>query len=236
MDLLAQYRLRAWMFLQARANEAFSQLATGVDTAFDHEVRLNFAGSSTLSTQLLQGAYADIFASADEVQMEKLKADNLIENSRTFAHNRLVLISPKDSHLERLEDLSQQGIKLILAAPEVPAGRYARELFNNLNELYGEDFSANVLQNLVSEEGNVRQVAAKIELGEGDAAIVYATDAAILKAVKVIELPSELSPVASYPIALLTISRHPELAQSFIDFIFSAKGQEILLDYGFSLP
>ena len=157
------------MFAASSLTEAFEEVAAAFEVEHEVEVILNFAGSSTLSTQIVQGAPADVFASADEAQMQEVADARLLaDEPQTFTQNRLVVITPKNSPIEELSDLSQSGILLVLAGPNVPAGRYALEVLENLNERYGADFSERVLANLVSEETNVRQVAAKVGLGEAD--------------------------------------------------------------------
>lgn len=227
------------VFAASSLTEAFQSLAKTFES--EHEgvsIDFNFAGSSTLSTQIAQGAPADIFASANMQQMELVVGAGLAEAEPTlFAANRLVLITPSDSSLSSLEDLSQQGIRLVLAASEVPVGGYAREALERMNTAFGADFSKEVLANLVSEESNVRQVAAKVELGEADAAIVYATDAAILSQVKTINIPDEYNVLATYPIAIIKETKQLELAQAFLAFLLSDQGQELLKKQGFqTLP
>ena len=222
------------MFAASSLTEAFGEVATAFEAEHGVDVVLNFAGSSTLSTQLVQGAPADVFASADEAQMDTVADAGLLRGgSQTFAQNRLVVITPEDSPTKTLQDLAEPGTLLVLAGPNVPAGRYALEVLENLNEVYGADFSGRVLANLVSEETNVRQVAAKVGLGEADAALVYATDAAVLRGVEVLEIPAAHNVTARYPIAVLEDSRQPELAAAFTQFV-QTSGQEILSERGFS--
>lgn len=224
------------VFAASSLTESFEEVAAAFEAEHeDVEVILNFAGSSTLSTQIVQGAPADIFASADEAQMQIVADAGLLAGeTQTFAQNRLVVITPEGSPVETLSDLSRAGILLVLAGPNVPAGQYALEVLGRLNEVYGADFSERVLANLVSEETNVRQVAAKVQLGEADAALVYATDAAVLRGITIIEIPEAYNVTARYPIAVLADSREPELARTFVEFTQSARGQEILAERGFT--
>ena len=224
------------VFAASSLTEAFREIAGSFEAAHEGvDVVLNFAGSSTLSTQILQDAPADVFASADEAQMQTVAGAGLLGSEpQTFTQNRLVVITPQNSPVKTLSDLATPGILLILAGPNVPAGRYALEVLKNLDEVYGADFSRRVLANLVSEETNVRQVAAKVGLGEADAAFVYATDAAVLREVNIIQIPAADNVTARYPIAVLEDTQHPELAQSFVDYVQSARGQEILAERGFT--
>ena len=222
------------VFAASSLTEAFEEVAAAFEAAHEGvEVVLNFAGSSTLSTQIVQGAPADVFASADETQMQVVaEAGLLAGEAQVFVQNRLVMITPEDSAVRTLEDLAKPDMLLVLAGPNVPAGRYALEVLGRLNEVQGADFSARVLANLVSEETNVRQVAAKVTLGEADAALVYATDAWVLRGVCVIEIPDPYNAAARYPIAVL--ENGGPLAPAFTDFVQSSDGQTILARRGFS--
>jgi molybdate transport system substrate-binding protein len=207
---------------------AFESQNPGVDITF------NFAGSSTLATQITQGAPGDVFASADVAQMQVVADAGLVTGEPIiFTRNRLVVITPEDSDIMTLEDLAGPGVLLVLAEEDVPVGKYSREALEKMNATFGAEFSTNVLANLVSEEPNVRQVATKVELGEADAAIVYVTDAALLDNVRSIEIPDEYNVIATYPIAVVSSSTRAELAQSFVDFVLSPEGQGVLNKYGF---
>ncbi len=223
------------VFAASSLTEAFNEMAGAFEAANPGvNVDLNFAGSSTLSTQILQGAPADVFASADVRQMEAV-AGEVTGTPRRFAGNSLVIVTPEGSSLQTPEDLAEPGTLLVLAGPDVPAGRYALESLDKLNALYGDDFSARVLKNLVSEETNVRQVAAKVALGEADAAIVYATDAAVVEGIRTIDLPDAYNVEAAYTIAVVKESTQRELGERFLEFVLSDEGQAILARHGFRL-
>lgn len=205
----------------------------------DANVSLNFAGSQALRLQIEQGARADVFASANQAHAEALFEADLIKTPIIFANNRLVIITPADNpgSIRSPADLARPDLKLILAGPAVPVGRYAREAlekFNHRPEL-GLDFSTRVLDNLVSEEENVKAVVAKVQLGEADAGLVYASDVtpAVADALDIIEIPPETNIVAAYPIALVSDSVERELAQQFVDFVLSPRGQTILAEHSF---
>lgn len=229
---------RLVVFAASSLTESFESIAAAFEASHEGvEVDLSFGGSSTLSTQIVQGAPADVFASADELRMAVVVDAGLVEGApRTFAGNELVVITPQDSAIATLSDLAEDGVRLVLAGPEVPVGNYSRIALDRLDALLGDDYSERVLANLVSEEPNVRQVAAKVELGEADAAIVYATDAAILKAVRVLPIPDAANVRAVYPIAVLTDAEDPDLAATFVDFVLAPDGQAILADRGFAAP
>ena len=225
------------VFAASSLTEAFAEMATVFEA--EHSgvtVQLNFDGSATLATQIVQGAPADVFASADEDQLQVVVDAGLAAQPALFATNRLSVITPPEGRVKRLQDLAQPGVLLVLAAPEVPVGKYAREALEKMNARYGADFSARVLKNLVSEESNVRQVALKVELGEADAAIVYETDAAAADNVATIPVPGPLNVTGNYPVAALAESAHPELAQTFVAFVLSQRAETILEKYGFGAP
>ena len=221
------------VFAASSLTEAFNEMAQTFEAANPGvNVDLNFAGSSTLSTQISQGAPADVFASADERQMEAV-AEEIGGTPQRFAGNSLVMITPEGSSLSTPEDLAEPGTLLVLAGPDVPVGRYALEVLENLDARYGEGFSARVLKNLVSEETNVRQAAAKVALGEADAAIVYATDAAVTEGIRVIDIPDAYNIEAAYTIAVVKGSAQRELAERFLEFVLSDEGRATLARYGF---
>lgn len=226
------------VFAASSLTEAFEAVASVFERQHSGvNVLLSFDGSSTLATQITQGAPADVFASADEDQLQVVVDAGLAAAApQLFATNRLVVITTKESDLTSLEALAEPGVLLVLAAPEVPVGNYAREALKKMNERYGAGFSVRVLKNLVSEESNVRQVALKIELGEADAAIVYATDAAVAKNVKVIPIPGPINVVGTYSVVALKESSEPELAEAFVKLVRSSQGQAILKKYGFGAP
>lgn len=206
----------------------------------DLDVRVVFAGSNQLALQLEQGARADVFASADSVWMGYLHARRLIvEEPRIFAGNRLVAIVPRanPARIAGLPDLAKPGVKLVLAAAAVPAGRYAREALRNLSRLpgFGDSFAARTLANLVSEEENVRAVVARVQIGEADAGLCYRSDATGPSAryLRVIDIPERANVKARYPIAVLAAAREREAAQAFVERTLSPAGQAILARYGF---
>jgi molybdate transport system substrate-binding protein len=202
-------------------------------------VSFSFAGSQILRTQLEQGASADVFASADHKNMEALVAGGLVSSVavRDFASNQLVVILPKGNPggIQQLKDLAEPGVKVILADASVPAGNYARQALEKISNdpSYGVDFSQKVLDNVVSNETDVKQVVAKVELGEADAGIVYTSDAVASPELQTIPIPDQLDVTANYPIAALSLAREPEIARAFVDYVLSPAGQAILEKWGF---
>jgi len=203
-------------------------------------VTFNFAGSQQLATQIEQGAKADVFASADRRWMDYLRQRGLIIGApQEFVQNLLVVIVPvgNPGHVSRLQDLSRQGVKLVIEAEAVPAGKYSREALANLDHAPGfpASYSQQVLRNVVSEEDNVKAVVTKVQLGEADAGMVYRSDVtpAVAPKVQVIEIPRQYNVIASYPIALLKAGPNPDAGRQFIDLVLSPIGQRVLLDQNF---
>ena len=228
------------VFAAASLSDAFNDLARRLEAQRPGlRVRISFAGSQQLATQLQQGAVADVFASADERWMSAVQSSGLLAgDASTFAHNRLVVIVPKPNpaRINRLQDLAKGGIKLVLAADAAPVGRYSRTVLRNLSRTEGfdPDFAARVLRNVVSEEENVKSVVSKVQLGEADAGIVYRSDLspAVAGYVRVFEVPEGANVIASYPIAQLKASPASDAAKAFIDLVLSADGQRVLEQRG----
>lgn len=215
--------------------EAFEEVAAAFEAETGTPVDLGFAGSSTLAAQIVQGAPFDLFASANQPQMNVVQDAGLVEGEALlFARNELVVIAAPDGPVATLEDLALDGALVVLAGPEVPVGAYARTALARLDATLGDGFEVRVLANVVSEEPNVRQVASKVVLGEADAAIVYATDAAILDGVVTIPIPADANVQAAYPAAVLTTARHPDLARAFLAFLASDAARAILATRGFA--
>lgn len=218
------------VFAAASLADAFRQVATAYENAHPSErVELNLAGSQVLRTQIEQGAPADVFASADLEHAEALRRSGLLSAYDVFARNRLVVVVPlHGARVRRLEDLESPGVRIVVAAPEVPAGRYAARV------LAGLDPSGRAAANVVSRESNVRSALAKVALGEADAGFVYATDAATSDRVAAIEIPQRQSVVAEYAIGVVSASSAPERARGFVFLVLGAEGQGILRRFGFA--
>jgi molybdate transport system substrate-binding protein len=226
------------VFAAASLTEAFGEVADSL--AHDGiTVQFNFAGSQQLATQLQQGARADVFASADERWMEVVRAAGLLDGEpRAFAHNRLVAIAPASAdRIERLEQLADPGIQIVIGADAVPVGRYSREAIERLAHEpgFGADYARRVLANVVSEEENVRGVVSKVALGEADAGFVYRSDVtvAVAKQVRTIEIPERANVLATYPVAVLRDAPREREAAAFVAFVRSPEGQGVLARHGF---
>ena len=227
------------VFAAASLTEAFTEIGKSFEAANpDVTVTFNFAGSQALRTQIEEGAPADVFASASGKEMDALVTGKFVTERlpKIFLTNKLVVILPANNPagLVKLEELIKPGIKLVLAAETVPVGNYARQSLDKMSASFGADFKDKVLANVVSNEDNVKQVVAKVQLGEADAGIVYTSDAIAAPDLKTIEIPSELNVIAKYPIAPLTKSAHAELAKAFTDYVLSTEGQSVLKKWGFA--
>ena len=227
------------IFAAASLTDAFTEIGKNFETANSNVTLIfNFAGSQALRTQIEEGAPADIFASANTKEMGTLITGGFVTDGtqKIFLTNKLVVILPADNPaaLMNLEDLVNPGIKLVLAAEEVPVGKYARQALDTMNGQFGSDFKDKVLANVVSNEDNVKQVVAKVQLGEADAGIVYTSDAVAAPDLKTIEIPAELNVIAKYPIAPLTKSANADLATVFIEYVLSPDGQAVLQKWGFA--
>ena len=227
------------VYAAASLTEAFTEMGKAFESSDpDTTVAFNFGGSQNLRTQIEQGAPVDVFASANEKEMDALIAQNMVqpEAPEVFLTNQLIVILPgaNPAGIDSLGDLSKPGLKLVLAAEEVPAGRYAREILEKLNAMFGADYRDQVLANVVSNEDNIRQAVTKVQLGEADASIVYVSDAVAVPELQRIEIPSEMNVVAEYPIARLAGSSNSDLANDFIEYVLSSEGQATLKKWGFT--
>lgn len=231
------------VFAAASLTEAFAEIARQFEV--DNPgvtVILNLAGSQQLAHQLSQGAPADVFASANEHQMDAAIQTGRIREGgqQIFARNKLVIVYPTENPagMHTLSDLAGAEQRLILASPEVPAGQYAQSFLQAAaaDPAFGPEFHDGVVDNIVSYEENVRAVLSKVRLGEADAGIVYASDVwgEVISQLGTIDIPDRLNQVASYPIAPIKNSSQPQLAQAFIDLVLSNRGQQIISSFGFT--
>jgi molybdate transport system substrate-binding protein len=189
----------------------------------------SFGGSNTLAAQIQQGAPADVFASANMTLPTQLFQKGLCSKPVVFTRNTLVLIVPRSNpaKLHTVYDLRRSGIKLVIAAPGVPVGSYTLQVLRNMN-------LSSVLSNVVSRETDVREVLAKVALGEADAGFVYSTDAKTVPGkVTVIRLPAWAQPKVQYGICVVAKSSNKAAAQAFVKRVVGKAGQKILLKYGF---
>jgi molybdate transport system substrate-binding protein len=221
------------VFAAASLTGAFEEI--GTDFEAQHEgasvdVVFNFGPSDGLATQIQEGAPADVFASASGRWMDAVAEDPGVSERTDFVRNRLVVLVPADNPagIEGIEDLAREGVKLVLAAEDVPAGTYAREALGNAGVLDA------AMANLVSNEEDVKAVVQKVLLGEADAGIVYVTDVtdAVAADVRAIDIPDEVNVIATYPIAVVVGSDQADLAGRFVAHVL-ADGQATLETAGF---
>jgi molybdate transport system substrate-binding protein len=231
------------VFAASSLTDVFRDMATAYQQANPSaKLTFNFGASSQLATQLGQGARADVFASADQTQMDNVrKADAIAGQDRVFARNRLVLVTPKDNpkQIGAVTDLAKDGVKFVTAQPSVPIGQYTAQLLDKAtaDPTYGVDFKSKVDGNTVSKEDNVRQVVTKVLLGEADAAIVYSTDATpqVRTQLQLIQIPDPLQTLATYPIAVAKGSNAAG-GEAFVSYVLGPEGQATLARYGFLPP
>jgi len=228
------------VFAAASLGTAFAELGRTVERSRPGlSIRFNFAGSQQLAAQLEHGAPADVFATADERWMRYAVARGLVAGEpAVFARNRLVVVVPESNpgRIERLQDLARPGVKLVLAADAVPAGRYARRALHRLAKAPGfpPDYARRALANLVSDEENVRAVVARVQLGEADAGLAYRSDVtpAVAPHVRALELPAGHDELAEYPIAVLAAAADTTDARAFMDAVLGPEGQRVLERHG----
>lgn len=221
------------VFAAASLTESLTQIGAAYERGTGDRIVFNFAGSSTLARQIEAGAPADIFFSADEAKMNALQKQNLIvtDTRRSCLGNTLTVVVPTvDSvTIRTVKDLATPQVERIaLGNPKVvPAGIYAKEYLES-RKLWDQ-----VAPKIVPTE-NVRAALAAVESGNVDAAIVYGTDAAISKKVKVaVDVPRDEGPAIRYPVALLKDARQPEAARRFLDFLASDTASAVFARYGF---
>jgi molybdate transport system substrate-binding protein len=219
------------VYAAASLTETFTDLGKKFEA--DHpgvKVTFNFAGSSDLVEQIQQGAPADVFASADTKNMDKLTAGHLEgQTPENFASNTLEIVTPPDNpaHVTSFADLAKKGLDLVICAPEVPCGSAAQTVATK----------AAVKLSPVSEEQSVKDVLAKVTSGEADAGLVYVTDArAAGDKVDGIVFPEASTAVNVYPITTVKDSKSSILAEEFVKLVLGSVGQSVLADAGFAKP
>ena len=194
--------------------------------------------SSALETKIEQGAPADLFLSADTMNPGKLVDKGLAAGDPVpFAGNKLTVIVPADNPagIRTPADLARPGVKVIAAGDDVPITKYANQLVANLAKQpgYPADFAAAYAANVASKEDNVKAIVAKVELGEGDAGIVYVTDAKASTKVSTVDVPDSANVSATYDGLVVRASRNPAAATAFLDWFAGPDGQVILRSFGF---
>jgi molybdate transport system substrate-binding protein len=235
------------IFAASSLQEAMTALGTDWQAAHPGSAapQYNFGGSQALLAQLQQQAPADLFAAADKKTMDGAVAAGLVESPYPLARNSLVVVVPHDNpgHVTALADLARPGLKVVLADKTVPVGNYTLQMLDKLaaDPAYGAEFKRGVLANVISQENNVRQVLAKVQLGEADAGVVYGTDAQAAnnaaggsaQPVATIAIPDAANVIAVYYVAVLKDSAHAQDARAFLAYVAGDGGQVVLGQFGF---
>ncbi len=214
------------VFAAASLQPPFDKIGAKLLSTQNIATTFSYAGTQTLTTQLTQGAPADVFASADVAHMTTVQSAGLLHSqSVLFAHNRLEIAvakgNPKGIH--SLADLARSGLVVVLADPSVPAGKYSAQALAK----------AGVTVRPASLEQQVTGVLSKVALGEADAGIVYHSDIVTSGQVDGVVIPDTQNVIADYPIAVLASAQNQAGAVAFVDFVLSTEGQSILTSAGF---
>lgn len=229
------------VFTAASLTGAFGEIGEMYENETGIHVAFNFDGSQALRTQLENGAYADLFASANIKQMNAVRESGLVNNSSVaiFTRNKLSLIVPKDNpaNIRNLTDLARPGVKIVMGTKDVPVGDYALQIIAKLgnDSAYGPDYETEVLANVISQETNVNYVVTKVALGEADAGFAYVSDVTqdMISKIDKIVIPDEYNIIAEYPLGMLMESKYPAESQRFMDLVMSDEGRAVLEKYGF---
>ena len=218
------------VFAAASLTGSFTQLGQQFEAAYPGtHVVFSFGASSTLATQIVQGAPADVFASASVKNLDQVVTAKAATTGKPFARNVMEIAVPpaNPAQITQLSDLAKPGVKVVLCAEAVPCGGTARAVLTK----------AKLTVKPVSNEADVKATLSKVQLGEADAGVVYVTDVLAAGAkVKGITIPADLNASTSYPIAPLTASKNPALAAAFVDYVLSTDGQTVLTRAGFEKP
>ena len=190
----------------------------------------SFAGSDQLALQIRQGAPADVYAAASPKYTQLLYRDGFVLKPVVFATNKLIILVPRSNaaNINTVYDLRREGIKLVIGDRTVPIGTYTRQILDTLG------ITADVMKNVVSQETDVREVLAKVALGEADAGFVYSTDArTVPHKVRTIRIPARGQPNVRYGICVVSASSHKPAARAFVKRVLGNAGQRILRSHGF---
>jgi molybdate transport system substrate-binding protein len=239
---LAEEPKELTVFTAASLTGALGEIGQIYTNQTNIEVAFNFDGSQALRTQIENGAYADVFLSANKKQMNAVKNSGLMNNSSIiiFTKNKLSLIVPKGNpaKIGNLSDLAKPGLKIVIGTKDVPVGDYALQIIGKLgnDSAYGPDYKTKVLANVISQETNVNYVVTKVALGEADVGFAYVSDITeeLTSKVDKIDIPDEYNIIAEYPLGILLESKYPAESWEFIDLVMSDEGKAVLEKYGFA--
>jgi molybdate transport system substrate-binding protein len=214
----------------ASMTEALEECAPKFGEAENADVKLSFAGSDELAAQIRQGAKVDVYAAANTRLPDELNADGLLDKPVEFATNEFVLAVPKDSQIDSIDDLTMEGMKIVIGSASVPIGEYTRETLGKLPP----DQEKAILANVVSNEPDVKGIVGKLTQGAADAGFVYVTDVnATNGELNSIKLTAELEPQATYGAGVVTKAKQPDLAAKFVDGLTDGSCADALSDAGF---
>jgi molybdate transport system substrate-binding protein len=220
----AQAAVKAQLTVYAAAS------LTDVFPKIDPGERYSFGGSNALAAQITQGAPADVFASANMTLPLQLHAKGLCSQPVVFTRNTLVVVVPtaNPAAIHNVYDLTKPGVKLVIAGPGVPVGSYTLQVLKNMS------LSTPVLKNVVSQETDVREVLAKVALGEADAGFVYSTDAKTVPGkVAIVKVPAWAQPKVQYGACIVSKSPNQAAAKAYVTKLLGKAAQKQLLAYGF---
>jgi molybdate transport system substrate-binding protein len=226
----------------ASLSDALTEAGNAYESEFtDVSLSVGFDSSSALRTQIEQGAPADVFASADTANPQALVDSKLaVGPVVAFAWNELTIVVPRGNPagIGDPRDLAHPGVRIVGAGEAVPISKYVDACLEKLAALpgYPARYAAGVAANVVSREDNVRAALAKVELGEADAAFVYATDAAGSEAVEEVPIPAAANVAATYGAVAISGSRHPAEAAAFVAWLAGPRGGAVLATFGFPGP
>jgi len=206
---------------------------TGVLERIDKGPRYSFAGSDQLAVQIQQGAPADVFAAASPKQTQLLYRSGLLRKPVAFATNRLIVLVPRSNpgRIRNVYDLCRAGLKIVIGDGTVPIGSYTRQILDTLG------IAAGVMNNVVSQETDVKGIVTKVALGEADAGFVYLTDAKpVASRTRTVALPVWAQPPIRYELAVVKSSPNATAAKAFVKKVLSKRGRLVLRNAGFGLP
>lgn len=223
------------LFAAASLTECLDSLVETFEQAHPTvDVKASYAGTQELRIQVEHGAVCDVFISANRTHMDALVGGKHVVKPHVLGHNKLcVAVDPRSDAIKSLADLAKPGVRLVVATPACPAGRYTRECWRKLGESaeFGGEFLAGLHRNVVSQETNVKLVLSKVILGVADACFVYGSDV-IGQKVKRLDLPESVQVRATYLVGVGSRAQSPEAAELFIETLLSEVGREALAAAG----
>ncbi len=228
--------------LKIFAPSNFTDAAKDITTAYEEanpgvKLAIEFGHTPTQRLQFTQGATGDVFITASQTDMNDAITDETVAGGtqRIFATNQLVVILPANNpaNIQKLEDLGNQGVRLLVAVADTPIGKVTLNMLDKMDKQFGSGYKGKVLANVVSNESGVKPIVSKIKLGEADAGIVYVTDATVAPDLKTITIPPALNMIMQLNVAPLAKAANSTHAASFTAFMMSTDGQAILKKWGF---